>query len=110
VPGGGVKVPVFMDAVWRDIPPINSTDPNNSPKTPLSPPPDLQQGGYNPGASFAGLQRACINRHSKAINVSFADGHVERVRLPDLWGLQWSSATIPQNVMIPPLPSVFAGF
>ena len=39
-----------------------------------------------------------LNRRSKAINVGLADGHMNRVRLPDLWNLQWSSLSVPVNV------------
>jgi prepilin-type processing-associated H-X9-DG protein len=37
-----------------------------------------------------GIARACLNRYQDfANNVSFMDGHVESVKLPDLWTLKW---------------------
>ena len=33
--------------------------------------------------------RIAIARHGFAINVAFADGHAELVKLPDLWKLKW---------------------
>jgi prepilin-type processing-associated H-X9-DG protein len=95
MPQGGCKVPVYMDAVWRDVPPDNT----------CNPPPDLKYGAYP--YPFQGCQRCCINRHNKAVNVSFGDGHVEKVRLPDLWGLTWCPAMTPVNALALPGASVF---
>jgi prepilin-type N-terminal cleavage/methylation domain-containing protein/prepilin-type processing-associated H-X9-DG protein len=86
LPVGGQTTPVFMDAVWRDIVPNAST---------ALVPPDLKYGGFNMSPLAYSFQRGCINRHIGAINVAFADGHAERVRLPDLWGLNWSSTWVP---------------
>jgi prepilin-type processing-associated H-X9-DG protein len=36
------------------------------------------------------MGRYCLDRHDFAINVGFADAHVERVGLEWLWDLQWS--------------------
>jgi prepilin-type N-terminal cleavage/methylation domain-containing protein/prepilin-type processing-associated H-X9-DG protein len=84
IPLGGQTTPVFMDAVWRDLVPNTST---------VAPPSNLSDGGWSSG--FLSIQRCCINRHMGAISVAFADGHAERVRLPDLWGLNWSSVWVP---------------
>lgn len=48
-----------------------------------------------PANSLAGddannMQRVCIQRHGKAINVVSMDGHVTLVNLPDLWKLRWN--------------------
>jgi prepilin-type processing-associated H-X9-DG protein/prepilin-type N-terminal cleavage/methylation domain-containing protein len=36
-------------------------------------------------------RRIVVARHGFAINVAFADGHAETVKLPDLWKLKWHS-------------------
>jgi prepilin-type processing-associated H-X9-DG protein len=82
---GGQTTPVFMDSVWRDINPLSNP----------APPPDLLKGGW--GGAFISIQRCCINRHRGAINVVFADGHADRVLLPDLWLLNWTSTWSPSN-------------
>lgn len=51
-------------------------------------PSDLEQGSsLHAGGRFMG--RFVINRHSKAINLGFADAHAERVPLEKLWTLKW---------------------
>ena len=89
MPGGGQNVPVFADGVWREFEPTNA----------VAPPPDLIGGGW--GAGFTGLQRICIDRHNRAVNVCFGDGHAGPVRLPDLWKLTLSAVTVPG---LPPGP------
>ena len=62
------------------------------------PPDDLQGSGYI--KSFGGerlpgiygkthMGRFCIDRHSRKVNIAFADAHVERVKLEKLWQLKW---------------------
>lgn len=40
--------------------------------------------GYN-----AGMLRFCLDRHGRAINMAFVDGHVDAVPLSDLRQLKW---------------------
>jgi prepilin-type processing-associated H-X9-DG protein len=35
------------------------------------------------------MQRLCMNRHNKGINMAFLDGHVEKIGLKELWILKW---------------------
>jgi prepilin-type N-terminal cleavage/methylation domain-containing protein/prepilin-type processing-associated H-X9-DG protein len=92
--------PMFFDAVWVDTWPLE----NDAPARNL----------YNPGYSgVAGMPRLCIVRHGgvnpasaprnvppgsplpKGINMAFADGHVELVRLQNLWQYYWHLNWVP---------------
>jgi prepilin-type processing-associated H-X9-DG protein len=44
----------------------------------------------------------CIDRHRRAVNVVFLDGHATRVPLHDLWKLQWNRTFTARDVVIPP--------
>lgn len=85
-----IKTPIFADCVWADAWP-----------SPYDPPPrNLALGGND-----SMMQRFCISRHGSsfrgtvklapggrlpgAINIVMVDGHVELVRLDNLWGLSW---------------------
>lgn len=87
------NTPFFADSIWVDAWPLE----NDTPAANL----------FN-GDSFAGggLSRIAIPRHAAAssaaiknfnkknklpgaVNVSFADNHVETVRLDNLWNLSW---------------------
>jgi prepilin-type N-terminal cleavage/methylation domain-containing protein/prepilin-type processing-associated H-X9-DG protein len=70
-------VPAFVDCESADLWVPMPTDPVPS---------DLEN--PYPGA-YPGLRFACINRHSMAVNVTFADGHGETVKLGNLWTLKW---------------------
>jgi prepilin-type N-terminal cleavage/methylation domain-containing protein/prepilin-type processing-associated H-X9-DG protein len=86
-----VNTPVFADSAWAD----------GWPEPTDMPPKNLQAGG-----NVNSMQRLCIARHGSrpspiptavdskqrlpgAINMGFFDGHVQGVRLEDLWTLQW---------------------
>lgn len=89
------NTPVFSDAIWVDaFPTTNDT---------LVYPFNTYSNAIN---SYLGLGRYCVARHGEvsgraprvpapplpgAVNVCFADNHVELVRLPALWSLCWSS-------------------
>ncbi len=83
VPDGGVNVPILADGIWRECYPDNT----------VAVPSDLTAGDYD------GMARVCIDRHDRGVNVAFCDGHAARVRLPDLWSLQWGLQTQPVNVV-----------
>ena len=89
------RVPVFTDCAWEDGWPA-ATD---------APPPNLTGGGMDGGLTFHDyLQRFCIARHGKAINVAFLDGHAETVQLRDLWTLKWNGLwQVPEP--LPTLPT-----
>jgi prepilin-type processing-associated H-X9-DG protein len=90
-----VLTPVFMDSVWinvyvetNDLAPVNLYDPLSS-------------------SSSSGMARVCIARHGDvaasaaprnvpfgqplpgSIVMSFVDGHVEPVKLQNLWNYRW---------------------
>ena len=90
-------VPVFSDAVWVGAWPDGNDEV----------PDDIQGGGYGtpmfPHQMGYFMGRVCINRHQYAVNVSFADGHCETVKLEKLWRLRWHQDNNPGNeIEIPP--------
>ncbi len=69
-------VPVMCDSIWV----------NQWPERSHQPPADLLAGSTD--GTYT-MQRVCIDRHRRAINVAFCDGRIERVRLAGLWDLSW---------------------
>ena len=47
------------------------------------------------------MGRFCIDRHRKAVNVAYCDGHVARVELQDLWKQKWNRQSVPNDVKVP---------
>ena len=85
------ETPMFTDANWRHF----WASPTDRP--PRAPTYNLENNGpvstsavTDPNTLIHPLQRAVMDRHGKAINVSFADGHAETVKLRSLWTLRWS--------------------
>jgi prepilin-type N-terminal cleavage/methylation domain-containing protein/prepilin-type processing-associated H-X9-DG protein len=79
--------PTLMDGGWVDAWP-SGTD---------TPPASVYY-----GANANSMQRICIARHGRAINVGFMDGHVALTQLENLWTLTWSQtyvrpATLPTS-------------
>jgi len=110
--------PEFADGVWPDCWPNNNKTRVDSPKMSMGCcdllTGDVFNGGSGPGS--APLWRVLIARHGSfmpsaapsrifilnsplpgAINISFADGHAETVKLYNLWSLTWSSTSTPQG-------------
>jgi prepilin-type processing-associated H-X9-DG protein len=85
-----VEVPVFYDATWID----NVGMFNGTPAAQPQAPPDLQ-GSLSPAGSGNNDWRVLIDRHDKAINVCFADGHASRVLLPDVYQMRWTPFWLP---------------
>lgn len=83
--------PLFVDAVWVAAWPHVLTDP-------IPIPPD---GSLYGNGDSAGMSLICLERHQHAVNVAFADDHVEHVNLNDLWTLQWSPGIIGQARDVP---------
>jgi prepilin-type N-terminal cleavage/methylation domain-containing protein/prepilin-type processing-associated H-X9-DG protein len=91
--------PVFCDSMWVDLWPYETDAPY----------PDL----YNGTLGETGMERCCIPRHGGvnpakapqdfdtsqrlpgAINVGMADGHVELVKLENLWQWYWHRDWVP---------------
>jgi prepilin-type N-terminal cleavage/methylation domain-containing protein/prepilin-type processing-associated H-X9-DG protein len=88
-------VPVFMDSVWINFDPLETDPPARNLYDPLS------------SSSSEGMPRICVDRHGGtpagaaprnvlpgsvlpgAIDMSFVDGHVEPVKLQNLWTYYW---------------------
>ena len=78
---GAGNVPVFLDSAFAHALP-KETDP--IPTKPL-----ILFSDIPVDASNRQMWRFCINRHQGAVNVSFLDGSVRKVRLYQLWDLKW---------------------
>ena len=90
--GPRTDVPIFADAVVDDWIGDNT----------YAPPLNFLDGGVQTAAGLdyttsPSLVRICIDRHMRAINVSFLDGSARRVKLPDLWDLQISRTSTRQR-------------
>jgi prepilin-type N-terminal cleavage/methylation domain-containing protein/prepilin-type processing-associated H-X9-DG protein len=92
------STPVFCDAMWDDLWPLETDRPATN----------LYSGAfYNGGFHTEGMPRCTIVRHAGgnpasapqnfdlhqrlpgALNIGMADGHVELVKLENLWQLDW---------------------
>src|SRR5215469_15904800 len=89
--------PVFLDAAWLNMDPLESDAPARNLYDPLS----------GSSLSFEGMPRACVARHGNksalgapqnvppgtvlpgTIDMGFVDGHVEAVKLQNLWTIYW---------------------
>ncbi len=71
--------PLVLDGAWVDAWPSASD----------VPPADIKSGG-----DANNMQRVCIARHGKTVNVTSMDGHVSGVNLPDLWTLKWNATYV----------------
>lgn len=97
-----VLVPMFMDAAWINLDPMETDRPARNLYDPLN--------GTSPTAGAAvneGMPRCCVARHGGRpagsaptsvpagavlpgmIDMGFVDGHVEEVRLQNLWNYDW---------------------
>jgi len=89
-------VPAYGDSVWV------GAWPESQDKSPL----DFKGSGYG-GGSFPHVRglfmgRFAIDRHNGGINVGFVDAHVTKVRVRQLWTLNWHRGFQPtNNVVIP---------
>lgn len=101
------QTPFFTDATYWNQFPLEGDQPA----------PDLSQGQW---ANIPGMQRCTIWRHGgtrtataltpvghslqgsiiprgAAINIGFADGHAEQVKVKDLWTLYWHDSWVPRT-------------
>ena len=83
-------VPFFSDSAWVGAAPF---DTNRVPA-------DLSLADASSQWLY-GMGRVCMDRHSMAINVVFADNHAEQVKLEDLWKLRWSKSFQRTEVEVP---------
>jgi prepilin-type N-terminal cleavage/methylation domain-containing protein len=101
------QTPVFTDSAWINFYPDVSDTPPTSVYDPLGNP------GNNSGS---GLTRICVARHGSRpasaapkklafgttalpgnIIINFNDGHVESVKLQNLWGYYWDISWVPES-------------
>jgi prepilin-type N-terminal cleavage/methylation domain-containing protein/prepilin-type processing-associated H-X9-DG protein len=109
-------VPMFMDAAWINLDPWDNDPPAYNLYDPLN--------GTSPTAGSAaneGMPRCCVARHGGRgpgsaprnvatgvplpgmINMGFVDGHVEEVKLENLWSFYWHLNWTP-HATPPPWP------
>jgi prepilin-type N-terminal cleavage/methylation domain-containing protein len=87
------QTPVFVDAIWVDIWPYETDLPANDLYNPdfndtgMARCTNPRHGGVNPGSAPQDFDPA--NKMPGAIDVGFADGHVDLVKLENLWQLYW---------------------
>ncbi len=83
------KIPLFAPDIWRSGYPTNSTS-----------------AGFTntPGQYGDMIGRFVFMRHDDRNNISFVDGHVERVYLPEIGLLKWNRKWVSQEFDIPWLP------
>ena len=86
------NIPLFAPDIWRSGYPLNS-DPANLGFT------------STPGVFNDMLGRFVFKRHDDRNNISFLDGHVERVYLPEMGMLKWNRTWEPRVLDIPWLPT-----
>ena len=67
-------VPVYGDGNWVDSWPR---------------PDDRAPSNYKGTSSDNGMRRFFVNRHNFGINIGFADGHVNKIKLRGLWNQNW---------------------
>ena len=78
-------LPVFADCAWYGRNPFDlasGTSMGAAPPTATFNETDPMDWSYD-------MARFCMARHSKAINLSFADGSCRTVKINNLWGLKW---------------------
>ncbi|MHC4555338.1 MAG: type II secretion system protein [Planctomycetota bacterium] len=87
-PGRGT-IPLLADAIWVDAMPMTNKDavPNEE---------ELETGLWD------GVGRYVTNRHGMDTNVAYCDGHVEKVKLNELWAQRWHKEFIPDRDVVVP--------
>ncbi len=84
------NVPAFFDCFRFDAWPEDDSSVPNAEQT--------LNGQYSrAGGTDYSMHRVCVDRHDKAINIGFVDGHVEKVPLEDLWQFKWNRKFQTQN-------------
>ena len=81
-------VPVFADCAWYGGNPFDLA----SGATEGLPAPTREWNKTNPMQWSYDMARFCLDRHNRAIQVSFVDGSARLVKLKGLWDLQWHQA------------------
>lgn len=84
------NVPLIVPSVWRSGYPGSAANANFT---------------TDPGQYSDHIGRFVFIRHGDRNNVSFIDGHVERVYLPEMGLLKWNRKWVPKELDIPWLPN-----
>jgi prepilin-type N-terminal cleavage/methylation domain-containing protein/prepilin-type processing-associated H-X9-DG protein len=87
-------VPVFMDAAYVDVRPLNGAA-----DAPVSSPPDLQGTAITAGTPEH--WNFLIARHGRGINVFMADGSARWVMLDDMYSLKWKANWTSMHLVLP---------
>jgi len=77
-------VPLLGDAIWVDALPRAST-------YPVPTKAELDTGLWDD------LGRYCIDRHGMKTNIAYCDGHVEQIKLTELWAQKWNKEFDPKR-------------
>jgi prepilin-type processing-associated H-X9-DG protein/prepilin-type N-terminal cleavage/methylation domain-containing protein len=88
-------VPILADCIEHEGRPLDTDTVPTNLEQPL---PTSESGLPGPTGFMAYF---CIDRHRRAVNVVFLDGHAARVPLPELWKLQWNRSFIARDVVLP---------
>lgn len=78
-------MPVFADCAWYGGNPFDLADGCAE----GLPPPTRDWNETQPMNWIYDMARFCLDRHGRAIQVSFVDGSARRLKLERLWDLQW---------------------
>ena len=77
---GKPNVPLLADGIWVDALPQSGD----------SVPYDLEVTKESPEGIYRnGLQRFATDRHGLDTNIAYCDGHVEKIKLKELWTQRW---------------------
>jgi prepilin-type N-terminal cleavage/methylation domain-containing protein/prepilin-type processing-associated H-X9-DG protein len=90
------SVPILADCIEHQGLPLDTDTVPTNLEHPL---PTSESGLPGPTGFMAYF---CIDRHRRAVNVVFLDGHAARVPLQELWKLQWNRSFTTRDVVIPP--------
>ncbi|MEW6156857.1 MAG: type II secretion system protein [Verrucomicrobiota bacterium] len=77
--------PLMGDCAWYGGQPFDFQSGMNGGR----PAPSRDYNKTNPQQWEWDMARFCMDRHAKGIQLGFADGSASKVRLPNLWDLQW---------------------
>jgi len=86
-------VPVLGDCAWYGGNPDDIKSGSTGGKVPETKDWNLKY----PMQWYYDMARFAMDRHSRAINMSFADGSMRKVRLPELWELKWHKDFVPSS-------------
>jgi prepilin-type N-terminal cleavage/methylation domain-containing protein/prepilin-type processing-associated H-X9-DG protein len=76
------NVPLYGDGNWVDAwPRAENTPPQN----------------YDGGDNTQGMRRYFVDRHNKGINLAYTDGHIDYIKLQELWVQNWHRGYQPRT-------------